>query len=479
MKIIKNLGYISGQVGILGIFHIALMSWIARSLGPEGVGTYALTISIVQIFLCLLIYGLQPAAARFIPQYLVTGENKRLAILILNLYLWRIILGVIAGLVLYLSKNFIADFYRFEFLREALGYGSILLFLYGIFYLTASCIQGFQKFRELFIYQSLFVMVTFLGTVFFFKYGSGILSPLRGMTIGLVISILCGIVIIIFSLPFRRFPGISMELLVEEGRSLIRYAFPAGVGFIFVLLIDNMGNLVVARFASVATVGYFAFSYRLANYFSRANSIWETLFLPKFSEIFSKEKKEYLTKLFSSLLKNLFFLNIIGVGIILFFSPYIVTLLGGEKFSRALILFQIFAVINIIRGMNPAINSLYYTYHRTPYLARISFSKCIMDIILLIVIVPRFGVVAGAVAILFSWLTVFYYNIYLVRKTLAIEFSKNDIGLGFLIAMVMYVYVMSIFFTRVGSVFLLFTIVLGFILILKERREFFFLLKSI
>ena len=477
MRLVRDFGYITGQTGILGLFYLGLMAWIARVLGPEGVGIYAVTISIVQVFFCFLVYGLQPAAAKFIPEYRVKGDTKKLVGLILSLYFWRLGLGVVTALILYLFKNLISSFYKLEGLPEALGCGVFLLFIYGIFLLTASCLQGFQKFRQLFLFQSIFVLSTITAILAFHIQGQGILAPLKGMGVGWVISIFYGVAVIISSLPRQAWRDVDRGLLIGQGRSVMTYALPAGISFVFILLIDNMGNLIVARFVSAATVGYFAFAYRLAGYFSRANSIWETLFLPKFSEIFSQKKIEYLGKLFSSLLKNLFLLNTVGVGLILLLSPYLVKFLAGEKFTPAIILFQIFVIINVIRGMNPAINSLYYTYHRTNYLVRVSFSKCLIDIVLLLLIVPDFGVVPAAIAILSSWLVIFYYNFYLIKTILKRPIFKREIGFGLLVPGIICLYFLSIFYKGMWNVSLILPIAIGVYLLIKGKKEFFQIFK--
>jgi len=487
MKLVRDFGYITGQTGLLGLFYLGLMAWIARVLGPEGVGIYAVTISIVQVFFCILVYGLQPAAAKFIPEYRVKGDTKSLVSLILSLYLWRVGLGVVTALILYLSKNLISSFYNLEGLEPALSCGVFLLFIYGIFLLTASCLQGFQKFRQLFLFQSIFVLSTIAAILAFHMQGQEILAPLKGMGVGWSISILYGLAVIIFSLPRQAWRDVNRKLLIGQGRSVMTYALPAGISFVFILLIDNMGNLIVARFVPAATLGYFAFSYRLAGYFSRVNSIWETLYLPKFSEIFSQKKIEHLVKLFSSLLKNLFLLNTVGVGVILFLSPYLIKFLAGEKFAPAIILFQIFVIINIIRGMNPAINSLYYTYQRTNYLVRVSLSKCLVDIVLLLLIVPRFGVVPAAVAILSSWLVIFYYNFYLIKTILKKPFFKREIGFAIFVPGVICLYLLSIS-TRyltcpVGPLVSYgaccgVPIVIGVYLLFKGRKEFFQIFKA-
>ena len=290
MKLARDFGYITAHMGMLGLFYLGLMAWIARVLGPEAVGIYKLTLAIIGIFFCFQIYGLQPAAAKFIPEYRIKEDTKKLVNLILNLYLWRVGLGFVSVLILYLSKNFIVSFYKMEGLQSALGYGCVLLFLYGIFALTASCLQGFQKFRQLFIFQSIFVLSAILTIFIFYSHGLDILSPLKGMGWGWTIAIIYGVGVIIFSLPLKTWKEVKIKFLLPEGRSLMTYALPAGISFVFVLLIDNMGILIIARFVPVAVLGYFAFSYTLAGYFSRANSIWETLFLPKFSEIFFAEK---------------------------------------------------------------------------------------------------------------------------------------------------------------------------------------------
>lgn len=480
MKLARDFGYISGQMGILSLFHLILMAWIARVLGPEAVGIYGLTISIVQIFLCLLLYGLQPAAAKFIPEYLVNKEDNNLAALILNLYFFRFCLGLISALILYLGRNFISNFYKFEILGEALGYGAILLFLYGLFYLTASCLQGFQKFKEIFILQSIFALATLLITFIFFKQDHSVLAPLKGTAVGLAVSTLYGLTVIILSLSSETWKKVRLEFLLRQGRGLLIYAFPAGLSLVFVLLIDNMGNLIVAKFLPAVTVGYFAFSYRLANYFSKTNSIWEMLFLPKFSELFSRKRRDYLANLFLNLLRNLFFVNTAVVGAALIFSPYLIRLLAGEKFLPALTLFQIFVVINIVRGMNPAINSLYYTYNRTAFLARVSFVKCLLDVTLLLLIIPRFGVVPGALAVLFSWVLVFYYNLYLVGKAVPDLFFAGKASFAFLVAAVVCLCLIPVFYKGVvGIISMAMIVAIGSVLFLKEREKFFLLLKSI
>lgn len=81
---------------------------IARSFGPEEYGLFSLAIMIIGWFVAFSSLGLSDGLTRFIPLYRGREEKAKIKHIIRFSLIISSILGIIGGLILFFSSNFIA-----------------------------------------------------------------------------------------------------------------------------------------------------------------------------------------------------------------------------------------------------------------------------------------------------------------------------------------------------------------------------------
>ncbi|WP_241032783.1 flippase [Francisella hispaniensis] len=385
--------------------------WVARYLGPKEFGVLSYASSFVALFSVLTTLGLDGIVVR----ELVKDSSKS-----------NNILGTAFGLKL-------------------LGFFALLIILLGVLY-----------FAEESLYTKSIIFVVALSTmmqsfnVLDFYFQSQVKSKFVALAnlISLVISsitkiilILCGAELIYFaavvvldsftlSLGFiyfyqsKKFGNIkNWRFKFAVAKSLLRDSWPLILSGLAISIYMNIDQVMINHILGPQEVGQFAAAVRIS-------TVWYFIPVVISSSLFPAiiNAKKVSEQLYYTRLQRLYDLMVwIAIAIALpmtFMSDWVVNLLYGQEYNQAgsVLMIHIWAGIFVSLGVASS------SWLLTESMQKISFYRtaygCLANIILNVILIPRYGIQGAAVATLgANFLAAFFFDLF-NEKTRKVFFMK-------------------------------------------------------
>jgi O-antigen/teichoic acid export membrane protein len=418
--------YIS--TGIQIVFTFLTSVYIIRYLSVEEYGAYKLIGSIIIFATYLTSFGLESALGRFIPEFIGKRQYKKInRILLLALLLRISVLFIFAGLLVFFKYSIFNFLNLPSILMSWLGVIILIIFiqrtdsLFGDQFLASYMEHYLSRLNQ--VGATVLQFVLFLCVVF---YNWGLGGLILSMLIVQSLSFICYLYLAIRKYT-RNVRCYNIEDTFRlENRRILRFSLfsflAVSTGVFKEIMIDNF---VISHYLGAKMVGLYSFAAVMTGIVRQINpiGILKGVFNPLFTRKYysNSEDREILLFSFEFFNKLYFFITIpalIGMGllakeiIIYVYNPeYINTLsiiyvlLGC--YSIGLLTYTFDAIINTLEK-----NELFF------YSGIFSIYNLIMDIIL----IPRFGIIGAAIATGSALVLQYFYYYYFTQKLTGLNF---------------------------------------------------------
>lgn len=363
---------------------------LARALHAQAYGLFALTISVLTFARIISGSGLGNSTGKHLANLNADEVSTKAGpLLAAGLLTQMAAVAVLAGAV-WLLKSEIAARLGIPQLEATLKIGAVTLVFYVLAEFAKACFQGLRRFD----YLALVVGTEFIGKLILAAglalFGLGLTGALTGFTIALVLA--TAVSLIIFAREGMRWPAVSGS----EWRSLAAYSLPLMLTTAGFVVYTDLDNLMLGFYSGARQVG----AYSLAMNIARA---------PMFMLIpVGQAAAPHLVKLWQAddggaaefvrtLLKYtvaIFFPLAAGLFLL---APQILGLIGKEYVGAypALRVMTVFAMsLGLGAVVTPALDYMGRAWRRAVWLAVAVLANVVLNIIL----IPRFGGVGAALA---------------------------------------------------------------------------------
>jgi len=385
--------FISGILNLL--LGIGTSVILARVLGPEGRGIYALAILLPSLIVTFGNLGIGPATVYYVAQ----GEFRRQEILGNNVLLSVGIggIGIVAGLIVVL-------FFRENvFPGVAPGYLLLALVLVPVqvfFSYVRYVLLGAQRIKE-FNYVQIVQSVLFLGFVALALLGlkAGVNGAiLAGLFTWLVVDAL------VFHLARRVAGGVNFKPNISYMKRATTYGIQAHLANILGFLNYRVDMFLVNGFLGPAAVGLYAVGVGLVEKLWMISQAASTVLFPRVAAETDEQRRKEFTPLVA---RTVLWTTALGALLLALFSRWIVLLLYSEAFLPTVSALQALLVgivalsagrvlSNDIAGRGfPGLNI--YT----------GLAAVVTNVILNLFWIPRYGIVGAAWASTVSYTVLF------------------------------------------------------------------------
>ena len=393
-----TLTFISGILSLL--LGIGASIILARVLGPEGRGIYALAILLPSLIVTFGNLGIGPATVYYVAQ----GEFRRQEILGNNVFLSVGIggIGIVAGLIVVL-------FFREKvFPGVAPGYLLLALVLVPVevfFSYVRYVLLGAQRIKE-FNYVQIAQSVLFLGFV-----ALALLGLKAGVTGAILAGLFTWLVVdaLVFYLARRVAEGVDFKPNSSYIKEATAYGIQAHLSNILGFLNYRVDMFLVNGFLGPAAVGLYAVGVELVERLWMISQAASTVLFPRVAA----EKEEDRRKEFTPLVaRTVLWTTALGALLLALFSRWIVLLLYSEVFLPAVSALQALlmgivalsagrVLSNDIAGRGfPGLNI--YT----------GLAAVVTNVILNLLWIPRYGIVGAARASAVSYTVLFLFALF-------------------------------------------------------------------
>ena len=276
--------------------------FVARTLGPEDFGLYALGLTVFNTLTLIMVLGLDTGMLRFIPQDLIEEGRHRVKSTILTAIFIAASAGIFAGAGLALVSQLIASLYQKPELATIL-----LLFAVGIPFVTLttvmiSSLQAFQTIRYTIYIKYVWEPAgkfLFAGCLLWAGY------QLQGIVIGVVASLVCSTVFAFRSIVAMA--GISIPdlftLRSREIRRLVAFSFPLAVGNLLGILAPRSDIMMIGYWVSATEVGVYLAAFQTAAVLILVAAAFDFAVAPLLSQAWARNDQTRLKQGYQSVLR--------------------------------------------------------------------------------------------------------------------------------------------------------------------------------
>lgn len=404
---LRNLNSVLISKILMLILAVGTQIILARFLGPEGRGSYAVCIMLAGLLNIIFIPACDTAIV-----YFVSSGRMNLSEGLIYAFIYGIIgsgFAISAGFLL--TRFHLPIFDKADLSSFYLAYISIPFSLFALVFPSLFTATGdflWFSLSTILIRLLQLLLVLFLVDVF----SLGVKGALFAVIISAMITILFSLIIF-----HRKYDLKFVKPQMNKLGSIMHYGLRYYAGKISNLANVKIGTIILSFFATRAQIGFFDIAMQLGTKTMLIPDALTTVLTPKVAK--DQDSKKDLVAMCSRLT------GIISFFILLFltgFANQIVTILFSSEFLPVVPLLRVIAIGVLIRSFSKVfVPYLIGTDH--PGITSIAVSVgTAINLVLLWTLLPTIGLIAGGLAITAG---------YIVSSAIIIVSFKNITGLGF------------------------------------------------
>lgn len=404
----RNIGWsLAGKVFSLVIsFFIGAL--VARYLGPQRYGVLNYALSFVTLFVFLSSFGIDNVLIRELIKY------KDQETSILNMAFTLKLLG--GGLIIVTATLFSIFF-------ENDSYTTTLIFIYSLHLIfislniTDAYFQSIVKLKYSFIAQFTSTILVSILKLYFVFLGFGTGWFILALVFEAMISS-----IIMLNFFFRNGNSLKISLNTTLAKKLLADSWPFILTSAFYLIYTKIDQVMIGKMIDTTSLGIYSAGVKIAELWCFIPSIICGVMFPAImnSRLINKS-------LYSQRLKRIFFLVI---GLSLFFAffqlilaKYFILFIFGQAYLDSTIILKIYTWAGVVVSAIIVLQQYLIIENKTKLIMVSSLVGAIMNVVLNLIFIPRFGIVGSA------WATVISYSMIpiVIFITLRINIAKKNI----------------------------------------------------
>ena len=402
-KITKNVSvvFISQIVSyIIGFFTLI---YIARYLGADGFGIISLALSLSAIFGVFVDMGLNTLMTREI------ARNKSLSDkYISNSSIMKVVLAFLTFGLLALAVHIIGYSQLIDNIIYIITLSVIITSFSGI---LASLFQANEKMEYISISNILSSVILLSGTIIGIYFGFTI-------TYFALVYIFTSMVVLIYSLIIYllKFSYVKLEIDLSFWKPTLKEAWPFGIIFLSGMLYTYIDSIMLSILKGVEAVGWYSAAYRFMYIALLLPNAINMAIFPVMSRLYANSSKNDLTLLYERYFKYMIILGIpIGLGTT-FLAKDIILLIYGSGYIESIIALQILVWAIVFTFAGASYVQLLQSINKQMIITKISLFCLIINVILNLILIPRFSYIGASVATVITEVILVNYIIYMTYK---------------------------------------------------------------
>lgn len=413
LKEILSKSSLSFILKIMGLgFGYILTLIISNMYGAEILGFFTLSITIIFIFSIMAKLGLDTLLLKIVSKYNYKNKIPIIKDAYLKTLTITLPLGLILSLILYKSANLIATtIFNNQSLTPYLKISALGILPMALLYVNFQSLRGLKKTKE---FTFLKEVSPFLLTIVFFALFLTIRTnetPIQSYTLGIFISM-----ILSFILWFK-YSNILHTTKQEKytTKELLATSLPMLLSSSLMLILGWMDTIMLGIFKTEAQVGIYSACIQLSAITSLTLFAINSIAAPKFSELYNNNKIAEFEKIIHQSTKLIFYLSLPVLIILILFANPILGIFGTtfKQGASALIILTIGQFINASSG---SVGFILEMTGNEKTFQRIIFGGTIINILLNLLLIPKYGIVGAAIATSLSMAFWNLTSVYIIKK---------------------------------------------------------------
>ena len=383
------------------LFEFLSRILIIRSTSTAEYGIFALALVILNIVVIIATLGLQDGATRHIAYHRGRGDLERVYSTVVSSLELTAAAGVVCGIVMYAAAGLLADVFG----MPQLGY-VVRIFAVGVPFFAAirvlvAVYRGFDSVKERVYFNDLMqfsLRIVMLAVVMYL-----------GLSFGWVIFaylvpiVLTGILFAGYTV--RRFPAMKASFVPVRWELLV-LSVPLLINGVLNQLMTWTDTLMLGYYKTAEIVGLYNGAVPVAQMISVILISTTFMYVPIISQLYSKGKIVEMRRNYAVLTKWIFSATLPSFFLVFFFPSAVLTVLFGAEYSAAAAALQILTLGFFVHTFLGPNGMTLIALGKTQLLMRLSIISVLINIILNILLIPKFGMIGAAAASVVSLIIV-------------------------------------------------------------------------
>jgi O-antigen/teichoic acid export membrane protein len=403
--------------------------YIARSLGAEALGLYALGMTIISFMSMLNVMGLPESAVRFVASYSASKRVRELRSLFWNGSWMLLVTNLISVAILLRAGPWIVNrFYHAPRLAQYLPLFAAIMLTGALNSFYGSVLSGYREVgRRTVIAKIVASSVTIFASVLLITLGFG----LRGYLAAQILSASC-VLILLFFFAFRLTPAVARLPDLKKlwiSSEVWSFAFAMfGVGFMQFIMIQT-DRVALGVYRGANEVGVYAVVAALIAYETIILQSVNQIFAPVIADIHARGEHELLGRLFQTLTKWILGLTLpLAIVLVVYARP--VMALFGHDFEAGWPLLIIGTCGQLVNCGVGSVGFLLLMSGHERRLVRVQMVMGAVMVLLSFKLVPIWGALGAVIAAATTNIGMNLWNLLEVRKVLHLSpYNKSYVKL--------------------------------------------------
>jgi O-antigen/teichoic acid export membrane protein len=394
-KIIKGggIGLISVLLGrVVGLILNVLL---ARGLGPESFGLYALGISVVEVSVVLAMLGMGISIVRFGSIYTAKGDEHHLKGLLISSYVLTLLVSIVIAAILFLNADSIASgIFNDNNFGPVLRIMVLAIPLSVTFNMSASAAQAIkridvQQFLKTLIRPIIMIVLVAILTITSVE--------IFGVLFAYVLSMLITAILGIYFL-FRLFPVLRLKIeSYFELRTLLRFSIPVVTVSMIVTSARYLDRFMLGAISTTYEVGLYSAAVSVSRTMTIMLNSLTPIATPLMAELLDAERVDELSKIYQSLIYWIISLTL-PIFLIILLSANEVLLLFGKDYQSASIALIILSIGVLIKVSTGPIVLLMEMGGKQDTIVIVTAIGLIISVILNFLLIPPLGGIGASIS---------------------------------------------------------------------------------
>lgn len=387
MDLRRKIGY-NTLCQLFGKFVSALSTFlilalVARRFGEAGTGEFTLIFSYTALFYLISDFGLNAVAVKK-----MVADKKKSAFYFQNLLGLRIVFGLFLIAFAVLFSRFLPYSKTFKL---GIILTSLTILTQSIFTTSNALFQSRLRYDLSVLASSLGSLTTVFLVFLFTQKELSLVNLLLAYPIG-GIAMAAGSLFLVYSSLFLVRPAFDFKFW----RILFLTTLPLSLTLVVDLLHFKIDTFILAYFRPITEVGTYNLSYKVFENIL----VFPVFFVNSIYPFLIENHTRGVQKLRTMVKKSLLFLLFVAFLISLFsflFSPFIIRLLAGGGFSDSVLTLRILSFSLPAFFVTALLMWVLITLGKQWLLFKIYFLAMVLDLVLNLIFIPKYGFLAAAV----------------------------------------------------------------------------------
>ena len=407
----KGIIYKLTYIFLFVIGGYAIHIYLARFLLPEKYGTFGVCLSIVMICYIFLDNGIRQEVSKLSSHYPESAKH----FLVKGIFVQLLIAGLLGLLIIIFAKD-ISSLLNDKRLTNLLYLCGIIVVVQGLSFVFQGPLNGIKKFREensILIFYALLKPILAILLVYL---GFEVMGALTGFLIASIAAVILGIVLT-RNLGNKKYDAIKVG-------NILKSSIPIMVIFGGITIIMNFDLLSVKHFMPE---GEFSGYYTSAAAISKL-SYWflfafGSVLLPFVSSSFHKDDIKQTRKYINEIIRYSLLIVLPVVFLFSFYADNAVCLIYGTGYQPAgnVLKILIFGLANL--GLISILSHIMIGINQETLMIGYSLTGIVTAIVLNIILVPRIGMIGGAISTTVSAGVMAILSYSFIKRKLEVEIN--------------------------------------------------------